>query len=231
VAIHQAAHNELEDCNKPMPEMKMVSDFIAGISDAGLEVGITCVLSNDCYSDNFEATQQFLGTFVAHQAVHRQGKRGGNEDCKVALSSSGGAKGGGKGEKNKKKIEACFYSNAKWSKLTPEERSQVIELKKEAEEEGKSSKATGKHKPSAAGLSERDEAQSKGNDKTEDVEPLSQGGNKFGRGAHKKKKATISAATRIEPAHATQRNVMVVKTIQRVMDTSNMSLVNGDNEG
>ncbi len=116
MAIHQAAHNKLEDCNEPIPETKEVSDFIAGISDAGLEAGITCALSDDRYSDNFEATQQFLGTLVANQAVHRQGKRGGNEDRKVASSSSGGAKGGGKVKKNKKKIEAHFYSNAEWSK-------------------------------------------------------------------------------------------------------------------
>ncbi len=43
VAIHQAAHNELEDCNEPMPETKKVSDFIAGISDASLDAGIICV--------------------------------------------------------------------------------------------------------------------------------------------------------------------------------------------
>ena len=93
VAIHQAAHNELEDCNEPMPETKKVSDFIAGISDASLESGITCILSEDRYSDNFEATLQFLGTLVANQAVHRQGKRGGNEDRKVAATSGGGNKG------------------------------------------------------------------------------------------------------------------------------------------
>ncbi len=231
LTIHQAAHNELEDCDEPMPETRKVSDFIAGISDAGLEAGITCVLSDDRYSDDFEATQQFLGTLVANQAIHRQGKRGGNEDRKVASSSSGGAKGGGKSKKNKRKIEARFYSNAEWSKLTPEERTQVIELKKKAKEEGKSSTATGKRKTSATGSSERDEAHREGDDETEEAEPLPQGGNEFGRGAHKKKKVTISAATRIEPTRATQRNVMAIGTIRRVMDTSNASIENGDDEG
>jgi hypothetical protein len=41
VAIHQAAHNELQDCNEPMPETKKVSDFLAGISDSSLETGVT----------------------------------------------------------------------------------------------------------------------------------------------------------------------------------------------
>ena len=68
-AIHQAAHNELEDCNEPLPETKKVSDFLNGISDPSLQSGITVVLSDDKYSDDFEATQQFLGTLVASQSA------------------------------------------------------------------------------------------------------------------------------------------------------------------
>jgi hypothetical protein len=43
VAIHQAAHNELEDGNEPIPETKKGSDFLAVISASTLESGITCV--------------------------------------------------------------------------------------------------------------------------------------------------------------------------------------------
>jgi hypothetical protein len=93
VAIHQAAHNELEDCNEAIPETKKVSNFLAGISDSSLESGITCVLSEDRYSDSFEATQQFLGTLVANQLVHRQGKRGGDEDRNVSSAEAGGGAG------------------------------------------------------------------------------------------------------------------------------------------
>ena len=32
VALHQDAHNELEDCNEAVPETKKVTDFLAGIS-------------------------------------------------------------------------------------------------------------------------------------------------------------------------------------------------------
>jgi hypothetical protein len=46
-------------------------------------------------------------------------------------------------------------------------------------------------------------------------------GNEFGRGAHKKKKVTISAAARIESTRATQRHVMMVRTVFcHIMDTS-----------
>jgi hypothetical protein len=149
-------------------------------------------------------------------------------------SSSSGAKGGGKGTKGKKKIEARFYTNAEWSKLTPEERSQVIELKKKAKEkkEGKSSKVTSnKRKTSSTGSSARDDVHSSDEDEAdESTEPLSQGGTEFGRGAHKKKKVTIAATTRLEPTRTTQRNVLVIKTLRRVMDTSGELLINGDDE-
>jgi hypothetical protein len=135
VTIHQAAHNELEDCGEPMPETKKVSDFLAGISDSALESGITCVLSDDRYSDDFEATQQFLGTLVANQIVHRQG--GGGEDERNASSLEASGKGGKKvAEKTglRKKIEARFYDSEEWSKLTAEEKAQVIKLKKQKKE-------------------------------------------------------------------------------------------------
>ncbi len=61
VAIHQAAHNELEDCGEPIPETKKVSDFLAGISDSSLESGITCVLSDDKYSDSLRPRNNSRG--------------------------------------------------------------------------------------------------------------------------------------------------------------------------
>jgi hypothetical protein len=126
VAIHQAAHNELEDCNEPMPETKKVSDFIRGISDPSLEAGVTCVLSDDKYSSDFEATQQFLGTLVANQAVHRQAKRVTNEDRKVSLTNSAaGTKGSNKKQKPQPRIGNRYYSNAE----------QVKEIKKKAKEQ------------------------------------------------------------------------------------------------
>jgi hypothetical protein len=223
VAIHQAAHNELEDCNEPMPETKKVSDFLAGISDSALDSGVTCILSDEKYSDDFEATQQFLGTLVANQIVHRQSKRGGDDERNASsaeVSSKGGKKGNGKG-KTKKKIEARFYDNEEWSKLTAEEKSQVIELKKQKKENKNKSKGSNKRKTASTESTEREEEEASGNEENGDTAADSQAGNEFGRGAHKKKKVTISAAARIEPTRATQRHVMMARsTFRYVMDTS-----------
>ena len=154
VAIHQSAHNELEDCNEEMPETKKVSDFIAGIHDPSLDAGITCVLSDEKYSADFEATQQFLGTLVANQTVHRQGKRGSTDDRKVAAASTEG-KGKTK-SKSKKKIENRYYPKAEWFKLTREERDQVLELKKQAKGDGKS--PASKRKTASASTTKEGEA-------------------------------------------------------------------------
>jgi hypothetical protein len=104
IAIHQAGHNELApDCNEPIPETKKVSDFLAGINDSSLKAGITCVLSNDRYSNSFESTQQFLGTLVANQIIHRQERKGTSEERNVSSIEGGGNKNvkGGKAMKKK----------------------------------------------------------------------------------------------------------------------------------
>jgi hypothetical protein len=70
---------------------------------------------------------------VVNKMVHRQVKRGGNEDCNVS-STDTGAKGITKKSsktKSKKRIESRFYDNEEWSKLTAEEKAQVIEFKKQ----------------------------------------------------------------------------------------------------
>jgi hypothetical protein len=70
VALHQDAHNGLEDCNEAVPETKKVSDFLAGISCPLLQMGLNIVMSDPLKLSNFDVTQQFLGTFVANQANH-----------------------------------------------------------------------------------------------------------------------------------------------------------------
>ncbi|KAI2497148.1 hypothetical protein MHU86_17351 [Fragilaria crotonensis] len=231
VAIHLAAHNELEDCNEPIPETKKVSDFLAGISDSSLEAGITCVLSEDRYQDSFEATQQFLGTLVANQMIHRQAKRGGSDDRNVSSADSGNkshanAKGG------KKKLEARFYSAEEWKQLTSEERSsKVIELKKQQGSKSKDKKGSSKRKaPSAESTKDKDdEAAPSDGDDAQETDATVQGGNEFGRGAHKKakKKATISAVSSMAalPTPRTVRHVMMVSR-RVVMDSSRFD-VNG----
>ncbi len=109
VAIHQAGHNELADCNEPIPETKKVSDFLAGINDSSLEAGITCVLSDDRYSDSFESTQQFLGTLVANQMIHRQGRKGTSDERNVSSTEGGGNKNIKSGKATKKKRVAARF--------------------------------------------------------------------------------------------------------------------------
>ena len=193
VAIHQAGHNELADCNEPIPETKKVSDFLAGINDSSLEAGITCVLSDDRYSDSFESTQQFLGTLVANQMIHRQGRKGTSDERNVSSTEGGGNKNIKSGKATKKKrVAARFYSNKEWNSLTAEEKAQVIELKKAAKK-GKPKEATGNKRKASATESDRHEPESDEEVDAEDAAPTAQGGNEFGRGAHKKKKTTVSA--------------------------------------
>ncbi|KAI2501496.1 hypothetical protein MHU86_12941 [Fragilaria crotonensis] len=225
VAIHQSAHNELEDCNEPIPETKKVSDFLAGISDSSLEAGITCVLSEDRYQDSFEATQQFLGTLVANQMIHRQAKRAGAMIA-MCLRLTAGATLTEK-RRGKKKLEARFYSTEEWKQLTPEERTKVIELKKQKGSKGKEKKGSSKRKAASAESSkDKDDeaAQSEGDDANE-TDTTTQGGNEFGRGAHKKskKKATVSAvsSTAALPTPRAVRHVMMV-TRRNVMDSSQL---------
>ena len=72
VALHQDAHNELEDCNEAVPETKKVADFLAGISCPLLQMGLNIVMSDPLKLSNFDVTQQFLGTLVANQANHNR---------------------------------------------------------------------------------------------------------------------------------------------------------------
>jgi hypothetical protein len=176
-------------------------------------------LSDDKYSSDFEATQQFLGTLVANQAVHRQAKRVTNEDRKVSgTNSAAGTKGSNKKQKPQPRIGNRYYSNAEWNKLTPEEKEQVKEIKKKAKEQG-SGKA-GKRKAAATtSSSEKDGDEPISEPEGESIsEPLNQGGNEFGRGAHKKqKKASIAAlASRAEQPTKASRHVLGVTT-RRVM--------------
>ena len=70
VALHQDAHNELENCNEAVPETKKVANFLAGISSPLLQMGLNIVMSDPMQLSNFDVTQQFLGTLVAYQANH-----------------------------------------------------------------------------------------------------------------------------------------------------------------
>jgi hypothetical protein len=234
VAIHQTGHNKLAACNEPIPEIKKVSDFFAGINDSSLEARITCVLSDDRYSDSFESTQQFLGTLVANQMIHRQGRKGTSDDSNVSSTEGGGNRSikGGKATK-KKRVAACFYSNKAWNSLTADKKAQVIELKKAAKKR-KPKEAAGSKRKALATESDRHEPESDEEVDAEDAAPTAQGGNEFGRGAHKKKKTTVSAmassrangtdtAESTKDATKTWRYVMATAVLRRFVMDSNVT--------
>ena len=116
IAIHQTAHNELDDCNKPIPPSKKVQDFIAGINDPSVDAGITIVLGDDKYAEDFEATQQFLGTLVANQMIHRQAKCGSGDERNVSSTNGKHSTGGGTNPNRKFRLVTTPLTNGKSSR-------------------------------------------------------------------------------------------------------------------
>jgi hypothetical protein len=136
------------------------------------------------------------------------------------MSEAGKKKKTGKGNnKSKKKLEARFYEQDEWNKLTPEERSKVLELKK-AKRRNKD-KSSSKRKASAVEM-EKEDGSSDCEDPV-DTESGDQAGNEFGRGAHKKKKVTISSTAQVASVQQqVRRHVMVTKTRRFVMDSAQL---------
>ncbi len=118
--------------------------------------------------------------------VLRQGKRGGDEDRNVS-STDTGAKGCTRKSsetKSKKRIESRFYKKVEWSKLTAEEKAQVIAFKKQKKEnKNKNKGSSNKRKASSTKIVKHDEATSGGEENGD--KSTTQSGNEFGRGAHK----------------------------------------------
>ena len=55
---HQDVHQELEICNKAVPEMKKVTDFLASITDPHLDNAKDLILGNAMYLNSFTEMQQ-----------------------------------------------------------------------------------------------------------------------------------------------------------------------------
>lgn len=94
VEIHQNAHNELEDCDEAMPASKKVTDFLKGITDPSLAIGIGIIISRPEMLSDFGETQKFLGTYTSSTATHASaggGKRN------LSETGTGGRGSGGRG--------------------------------------------------------------------------------------------------------------------------------------
>jgi hypothetical protein len=59
-AIHQSAHNKLEQCKEPVPETKKVTDYLLGITAPALITAKEITHSRNDLSTNFAACQQFM---------------------------------------------------------------------------------------------------------------------------------------------------------------------------
>jgi hypothetical protein len=68
---HQTQHTELHDCQKPVPEPKKVTDFLARITESSLGNGLLFVYSNPNLLGNFDDCQKYLQTIAASTCIHR----------------------------------------------------------------------------------------------------------------------------------------------------------------
>lgn len=152
IAKHQQAHNELEQCEEPVPETKKVTDFLAGISDPTLLTGLSIVLSDKAKLGSFELTQQFLGTLIVNTLISRRGAKRGVSEVNTDEPQAGPTprrerdnRGkNGKARKGKKatgagtrpnipglKAELRDYKIEEWRALTDKQKDKVRKLRKE----------------------------------------------------------------------------------------------------
>ena len=184
VALHQDAHNELDDCNEVVPETKKVTEFLAGISCPLLQMGLHIVMSDPLKLSKVDVTQQFLGTLVANLANHNRIKndeRGISTEETYKNSNKINNGKGGKGTGGKR-LDDRFYQKDEWNKLTQEQRNKVTEMARERKKRAGDS-AYSKHKTATAESSDRDDTEETDTKNT----PGEHGGNEFGRSAHKRK--------------------------------------------
>jgi hypothetical protein len=193
INIHQAAHNEILDCDptEAVPESKKVSDFLKGITDPKLESAVSVVLGDPKLLNDFQACQQYLSTTVENRATLEKSKE--RNISGVAKGDEGS--GGGKKEKKKLpknfKLENKYYSPGVYRLLSDEQRKQLKKWQEEKTGGGKRSVAAIKKQIKDELKSEAKKGKGKGKD-NEDSDAESSAdeaaGKEFGRGAHKSKK-------------------------------------------
>ena len=115
-------HQELEICNKAIPEMKKVTNFLAGITDPHLDNAKDLILGNVMYLNSLMEMQQYIVTLVSNKKTQSNHERQISEvDIRHGSQHKGrnrGGKGGGKGgghkggqdDGGKLKIHSGMYS-------------------------------------------------------------------------------------------------------------------------
>jgi hypothetical protein len=75
VQIHQDGHNELHELEEAVPETKKVQDFLTGILDRKLQIGIDIILATPIYLQDFKECQQCLSTLVSNCSIQAKNDR------------------------------------------------------------------------------------------------------------------------------------------------------------
>ena len=182
VTAHQKAHNELASCLEPVPETKKVTDFLGGITDPSLGVGLANIYGDMNKLISFEVCQQYLSTLVASTSVHKR-----NLQAMRGVSALGETDGGG-GNK-KPKLEARDYPLHQWKLFSPDEQKKIRQLRFK-KKQGKSPAGKGRQ-ASAAGkdtilppIVENEPVPPAGAPPAQIGPKGGQAGNQFGRAVH-----------------------------------------------
>jgi hypothetical protein len=198
VALHQKAHNELDELGESISETKKVTDFLAGINSQEMITAKQVVMGDEVRLESFDLTQTYLTNFVNTQTTQQKASRN------VAEVQTGKRGGGGKGNNFQKKkggsgrIHAGTYSPEEWNALSFTERDEVRALRQQnptKKQRGNPNQQHGQalsklkkenaklRKAAAAATVESDDSAPE-----DDVEVIDQaGGNQFGPKAHGQK--------------------------------------------
>lgn len=145
IQVHKAAHKMLEDAEygiNGMDNATKIQHFKQGIkADAGLETALTQVRANPLYKD-FDQLISFLTAEVEHNSLRRK-QLGNTKDRNVSgLGKETPRGGGGRNHNNPRntpsrvvdgtKIFAKRYSREDFGRLTPSQRTAVVELCRDA---------------------------------------------------------------------------------------------------
>jgi hypothetical protein len=130
VEVHQGAHNTLLDLNKPVPETKKVTDFLAGITDPCLSNAKDLILGDAQKLQDFESCQQYLMTLVYNKTTQEKHERQVSGVCQAKTAGGWGHKNEGGKDPQAPGITARTYSQEEWSKLTNDKRAKIKELRK-----------------------------------------------------------------------------------------------------
>ena len=150
VTVHQEGHNVLQECRQPVPENKKVIDFLAGISDSSLLIGVGIVKGDNVKLNDFDQAQTFLAQYVKVSASIKTNTRNlsstdrseafaggrGKASAPGRGSGRGGRGGGGRGGGRRGftgTITDRKYSDTEYRSFTSEQRVQLYNMRQKAE--------------------------------------------------------------------------------------------------